>query len=196
MILEILFYIFASFLLLTSFGVILTKNPVHSILYLILTFCNATGLLILLHAEFLALVFLIIYVGAIAVLFLFVIMMLNVRLIEIQDRFIRYGPISFIIGGIFISELIYALKMTFFGSSTKTVPYTIWINYFQDLGSLYWLSFVLYIDYFFAFFIASLILLVALLGAITLTLHHELSVKRQDSHYQVTKATEHIYNIK
>ena len=103
--LSVLFYVFACFALLSGIMVIRAKNPVYSVLFLILVFCNVSGLLLLLNLDFFAMVFLVVYVGAIAVLFLFVVMMLNVKVTELNDSFIRYLPIGGIIGLIFLFEV-------------------------------------------------------------------------------------------
>ena len=108
--LSVLFYVFACFALLSGIMVIRAKNPVYSVLFLILVFCNVSGLLLLLNLDFFAMVFLVVYVGAIAVLFLFVVMMLNVKLAEINDNILRYLPIGGVFGLLFLGEIILLLE--------------------------------------------------------------------------------------
>jgi len=100
-----LFYLLGSLALLCSVMVVTTRNPVHSVLYLILTFCNATALLVLLEVEFLALIFLVVYVGAIAVLFLFVVIILNINIVEISSRLLGYLPIGILVSVLFVTEI-------------------------------------------------------------------------------------------
>lgn len=193
--LGILFDLFASIALISAIMVILSRNPIHSVIFLILVFCNATGLLILLRTEFLAMMFLIVYVGAIAVLFLFVVMMLSIKVHEVNENLWRYLPIGGIISVslIFLINLALVLDSDFssilnWGSkaglidslgSSASDPEDI---FFRDQRS--WsalvdpiittniesLGYLLYTYYFYHFLIASLILLVAMIGAIVLTL--------------------------
>lgn len=170
--------------------VITSKNPIHSVFYLVFAFANTSILLLIMGVEFLSLLFLIVYVGAIAILFLFVVMMLNIKLVEIIDNTTRYVPIGFIIGLIFFSMISSSLGMP----SIQLDPVFISKNPHDTLNiisntNLEALGFILYTDYFLFFIIASFILLVSMIGAIILTIHHEGKIKRQDLFSQI--ATEY-----
>ena len=172
------FYLFAGVCVAAAFMVIAAKNPVHSVLFLILAFVNASGLFILLGAEFLAMILVVVYVGAVAVLFLFVVMMLDVDFAELRQGFLQYMPIGALIGVIFLLELIlvvgaYAIDPTL----VKTVPATAVpaaLTNTEAIGQ------VLYTRYVYFFQAAGLILLVAMIGAIVLTLRERVGIKRQD----------------
>ena len=186
-----LFYLFSFLTLTSAFMVIGSRNPIHSVIFLILVFCNAAGLLVLLQVEFLAMIFLIVYVGAIAVLFLFVVMMLNIKIIELNENLIRYLPIGSIIGLIFLLELFLILDKDLIplfnlniANNLKLILWSLKVQYITNievLGSL------LYTYYFYLFIVASLILLVAMIGAIVLTLTKETKAKRQDIFSQVSR---------
>ena len=247
-----LFYIFSSIALISGVMVIRSKNPVHSVLFLILVFCNAAGLLILLDLDFFAMIFLVVYVGAIAVLFLFVVMMLNIKLAEIHENVLRYLPIGGLIGLIFLFEvllvvdndLIPVLSTSLESSSnnifsfleilsykikglsilfnpsisyseylkdlenltlglpvqsivhTNEIPfsqyplkdfqsfnyltYTQWPSKIENITNIEALGQLIYTYYFYFFIVASIILLIAMIGAIVLTMHKGVSVKRQE----------------
>lgn len=258
---SLLFYIFSSIALVSGVMVIRSKNPVHSVLFLILVFCNAAGLLILLDLDFFAMIFLVVYVGAIAVLFLFVVMMLNIKLTEINENVLRYLPIGGLIGLIFLFEVLlvvdndlipilsnplnsagiesssfsffdfvfYKIKGLFilFNGNTSTTAYSEYIkdldllnnllpmkleetvydltnekflvSNFQSFPYVDWpgkintitnieaLGQIMYTYFFYFFIMASLILLVAMIGAIVLTMHKGLNVKRQEVFEQNTR---------
>lgn len=171
----IFFYLFATFALASAAMVIVAKNPVHAVLFLILTFFNAAGLFILLGAEFLAMLLVIVYVGAVAVLFLFVVMMLDVDFAELRAGFIKNAPIGLVVGGVVLAELV--LLVLARGASHPavkgTVPIRDAITNTEQLGE------VLYTKYIYVFQGAGLVLLVAMIGAIVLTLRHKEGVKRQ-----------------
>ncbi len=174
--------------------VISSKNPVHSVFYLVLAFANSSILLLILGVEFLSLLFLIVYVGAIAILFLFVVMMLNIKLVEIIDNTTRYVPIGFIIGLIFLSMISSTVGVgnlpNNIGASTESLKIISNTN-IESLG------YILYTDYFLFFIIASFILLVAMIGAIILTIYHEDKIRRQDIFSQITTEYQKtIINIK
>jgi NADH:ubiquinone oxidoreductase subunit 6 (subunit J) len=250
-----LFYIFSSIALISGVMVIRSKNPVHSVLFLILVFCNAAGLLILLDLDFFAMIFLVVYVGAIAVLFLFVVMMLNIKLAEIHENVLRYLPIGGLIGLIFLFEVllvvdndlipvlsispkviesftilpfaevlsykIKGLSLVFnpnlkyteflqdldklnnglFASSHASINsiyqfpitdfqsfnsfnYTQWPSKIENITNIEALGQILYTYYFYFFIVASLILLIAMIGAIVLTMHKGMDVKRQEVYEQ------------
>ena len=245
-----LFYFFSSIALMSGVMVIRSRNPVHSVLFLILVFCNAAGLLILLDLDFFAMIFLVVYVGAIAVLFLFVVMMLHIKFAEIHENVLRYLPIGGLLGFIFLFEVLLVVEndlipvlSTHYLFETLTqdsggIPLFSFVEiffykiqgffqnvhdlqYFQDLealntfpllsGGLYefqqyqhfqytqWpsqiahmtniegLGQLLYTYYFYFFLLASLILLIAMIGAIVLTLHKGIDVKRQEVYEQNTR---------
>ena len=165
------FYLFAVLTCLSGLMVISSRNPVHSVLFLILAFFNAAGLFILLNAEFLAMLLVVVYVGAVAVLFLFVVMMLDINFSELREGFQRYRPLGLVIGGILIAELI----ATFFEYSdmATTLPAQPGVHNTRALGQL------IYTDYIYLFQLAGLILLVAMVGAIALTLRRRSGVRRQ-----------------
>ena len=165
------FYLFALVTCLSGLMVISSRNPVHSVLFLILAFFNAAGLFILLNAEFLAMLLVVVYVGAVAVLFLFVVMMLDINFSELREGFQKYRPLGLVIGGILIAELI-ATFFEYSDMSTK-LPAQQGVHNTRALGQ------VIYTDYIYLFQLAGLILLVAMIGAITLTLRRRSGVRRQ-----------------
>lgn len=181
----ILFSIFASIALISAGLVIRAKNPVHSVLFLILVFCNASGLLVLLGLDFFAMILLVVYVGAIAVLFLFVVMMLNIKVAEIHENVLRYLPVGGIIGLIFLLEMclivdndyIPILPTQFNQSYFTYIDYASIIQSWTNIESV---GNLLYTSYFLFFLLCSLILLVAMIGAIVLTMHKTTQVKKQD----------------
>jgi NADH-quinone oxidoreductase subunit J len=184
------FYLFACACVASGFMVIAAKNPVHSVLFLILAFVNAAGLFILLGAEFLAMILVVVYVGAVAVLFLFVVMMLDVEFAELRQGFLQYLPIGAVVGGIFLAELLlvvvgWAINPQLSQTITAPIPPITTTTNTEALGQ------VLYTRYVYFFQAAGLILLVAMIGAIVLTLRHKQRVKRQNIAEQVarTKAT-------
>jgi NADH-quinone oxidoreductase subunit J len=182
------FYLFAGICVASAVMVIAAKNPVHSVLFLILAFVNAAGLFVLLGAEFLAMILVVVYVGAVAVLFLFVVMMLDVDFAELRQGILQYVPVGVLVGVIFLAELLLVVGTWTLGPgipSTITAPIPSGITNTEALGL------VLYTRYIYFFQAAGLILLVAMVGAIVLTLRHKPGVKRQNIAEQVarTKAT-------
>ena len=172
------FYLFSAVILLSSLMVISSKNPVHSVLFLILTFFNAAGLFVILHAEFLAMILIIVYVGAVAVLFLFVVMMLDVNFTKSKENVLHYMPFGLFIGAVFVCELIIVLinsKLDLANIQILSNPFTNFTNMTntQALGS------VLYTDYILYFQLSGVILLVAMIGSIVLTLRDRTGVRRQ-----------------
>jgi NADH-quinone oxidoreductase subunit J len=163
----ILFYLFSAVAIASGVMVVAARNPVHSVLFLILAFFNAAGLFLLLGAEFLAMILVIVYVGAVAVLFLFVVMMLDIDFAQLRAGFMRYLPIGALIGLILLAEL--ALVV----GSWAVAPAASRLLAARALGD------ILYTRYFFAFEAAGLILLVAMIGAIVLTLRQRAGVRRQ-----------------
>lgn len=191
----VFFYLFAFIAVGAAFMVISARNPVHSVLYLILTFVNAAGLFLLTGAEFLAMILLVVYVGAVAVLFLFVVMMLDVDFAELKSGALQYAPIGAVIGLILAAELIivtggYAFAPQLASTVAKPTPDIATRHNTAALGD------ILYTDYIHFFQIAGLVLLVAMIGAIVLTLRHKVGVKRQDITAQVSRTPEMAIEIK
>ena len=178
----IAFYIFAAVIIFSALMVIAARNPVHSVLFLILAFLNAAALFVLLGAEFLAWILVIVYVGAVAVLFLFVVMMLDIDFAALRAGFMQYLPIGTLIGLAIISELIVvSLGWVIAGPVTVPAATTPGISNTEALGR------ILYTDNIFYFQTAGLILLVAMIGAIVLTLRHRTGVRRQSIRLQVRR---------
>jgi NADH-quinone oxidoreductase subunit J len=184
------FYLFASVCIASAFMVIAAKNPVHSVLFLILAFVNASGLFVLLGAEFLAMILIVVYVGAVAVLFLFVVMMLDVDFAELRQGFLQYLPVGALVGFIMLAELLLVLGAWTIGPNVAgaiaaPIPPVASTTNTEALGH------VLYTRYIYFFQAAGMVLLVAMIGAIVLTLRHKPNVRRQDIAAQVarTKAT-------
>ena len=171
MIETLFYYLFASITCLAGLMVISSRNPVHSVLFLILAFFNAAGLFVLLGAEFLAMLLVVVYVGAVAVLFLFVVMMLDINFVELREGFQRYMPLGLGVGGVLLAEILFV----FFNSADmpETVVMVNEVSNTRALGR------ILYTDYIYLFQLAGLILLVAMIGAIALTLRKRENVRRQ-----------------
>jgi len=180
-------YIFSALAIGSAVMVIGSRNPIHSVLALILVFFNSAALLLLLEVEFLAMIFLVVYVGAIAVLFLFVVMMLNINQVELSENWVRYLPVGGLIGIIFLLEIFLILDSTFF--VVESQPYLSWFTYFDQKTNIEVLGQILYTEYWFYFIIASMILLVAMIGAIVLTLTHQ-TARRQNIYYQLERRAE------
>lgn len=197
---EIITGILGTAAIITGFMVITAKNPVHSILNLVLTFIFASVLLLIIGIEFLSLLFIIVYVGAIAILFLFVVMMLNIKRVELVDNTTRYVPIGFIIGIIFLSIIknkilpsggsvdnIYSAVSYGILNGEDIAPSSLIINKATNIEAI---GQILYTHYFLFFLMAGVILLIAMLGAIVLSIRHEAEIKRQDIFSQIaTKPT-------
>ncbi len=180
------FYLFAAITVASAAMVIFSRNPVHSVLFLILAFVNAAGLFVLIGAEFIALILIIVYVGAVAVLFLFVVMMLDVDFAELRQGFLNYLPIGGMVGLVLFVELATVLAGWAIGPDvgkaiTAPIPAADQISNTQALGL------VLYTRYVYFFQAAGVILLVAMIGAIVLTLQHKPNVKRQSIAAQVAR---------
>ena len=191
----IFFHLFALITVAAAFMVISARNPVHSVLYLILTFVNAVGLFLLAGAEFLAMILLIVYVGAVAVLFLFVVMMLDVDFAALRSGALRYAPVGAIVGLVLAAELVvvgagYAFAPQLASSISAPMPDLAARSNTAALGD------ILYTDYIYFFQIAGLVLLVAMIGAIVLTLRHRQGVRRQDIGAQVRRTAATAIEIK
>lgn len=180
----VVFYIFASVLVFSALMVISARNPVHSVLFLILAFFNAAGLFLLIGAEYLAMTLVIVYVGAVAVLFLFVVMMLDVNFVELRQGFLRYLPVGATVAIILFVELMIASVASLkhpHEITAKAKPLTHLVPNTQAIGN------VLYTDYIYLFQVAGLILLVAMIGAIVLTHRTRSGVRRQKIASQVAR---------
>ncbi len=180
------FYIFATVLLASGIMVVAAKNPVHSVLFLILAFANAAGLFMLLGAEFLALILIIVYVGAVAVLFLFVVMMLDVDFAELKQGFLTYLPTGGLIAGIMVAEILITIGGAII-SPDQIAGAAVPIPDIERISNTEAIGNVLYTRYLFYFQLAGLVLLVAMIGAIVLTLRHKPGVKRQSIAAQVAR---------
>jgi len=186
-----LFYVFSAFSLLSAVMVISSRNPVHSVLFLILVFLNGAGLLLLIEAEFIAIIFIVVYVGAIAVLFLFVVMMLDIKITETSRDLYRYLPFGSFIGLIFFFEIFLVLDSelpeTVIGSCAGTGQFFNWSSQIDAITNLESLGQILYTYYFIYFLVAGLILLVAMVGAIVLTMQLNRQARRQVIFKQVAR---------
>jgi NADH-quinone oxidoreductase subunit J len=180
------FYLFAGVCVASAFMVIASKNPVHSVLYLILAFVNAAGLFILLGAEFLAMILVIVYVGAVLVLFLFVVMMLDVDFAELRQGFLQYLPIGGLLGIILATELVLVVGAWVIGPDVQQAVATP-IPPMARMLNAEALGHVLYTRYVYFFQAAGVVLLVAMIGAIVLTLQHKPNVKRQNIATQIAR---------
>lgn len=179
----LLFYIFSFFLLASAFVVVTVRNPVHSVLFLIFAFFNSAGLFLLLGAEFISMLMVIVYVGAVAVLFLFVVMMLDIDVTKLREGFAKYFPIGFAVAVIMAAELITILKVKDQNSifSIPAHPQNPALTNTENIGML------LYTDYLLPFQLAGFILLIAMIGAITLTLRTRPGVRKQNINKQVAR---------
>ncbi|WP_108659700.1 NADH-quinone oxidoreductase subunit J [Acuticoccus kandeliae] len=183
------FYIFATIMVASALMVISSRNPVHSVLFLILAFLNGAGLFMLTGAEFLALILIVVYVGAVLVLFLFVVMMLDVDFAAMRQGFMQYLPVGAAVGIVLLVELIlvlgaYTLSPEIAAQGALPIPDPTAVTNTEALGN------VLYTKYAFYFQICGLILLVAMIGAIVLTLRHTTRAKRQNVAAQVGRRPE------
>jgi len=189
------FYLFAGVCVAAGFMVIAARNPVHSVLFLILAFVNAAGLFVLMGAEFLAMILVVVYVGAVAVLFLFVVMMLDVDFAELREGFLHYLPVGVLVGVVFLVELLLVVAAWAIGPGVQraiTAP----IPPLDVHSNTEALGLVLYTRYVYFFEVAGLVLLVAMIGAIVLTLRHKPNVKRQNIAEQVGRTREAAVELK
>jgi NADH-quinone oxidoreductase subunit J len=180
----IAFYVFSAVIIASALMVIASRNPVHSVLFLILAFFNAAALFVLLGAEFLAMILVVVYVGAVAVLFLFVVMMLDIDFVALRSGFMRYMPLGTLLGLVLFSEFLVAVGAWTFATGApvvRAIPVPEGVSNTEALGR------VLYTDYIFYFQTAGMILLVAMIGAIVLTLRRRPGVKRQSISRQVAR---------
>src|SRR3954469_10209341 len=172
-----IFYAFGAVLLLSGIRVVTARNPVHGALFLVLAFFTAAGLWLLLRAEFLAIALVVVYVGAVMVLFLFVVMMLDINLERVREGFWRNLPLALVVGVIMLGEMLAILTTRYFGATPRVMP--------ADYSNTKELGRLLYTDYAYAFEIAAVILLVAIIAAIALTLRRRKDSRSQDPSLQV-----------
>ena len=184
MIPALFFYLFAGLCVAAGLMVIAARNPVHSVLFLIMAFVNAAGLFLLLGAEFFAMILIVVYVGAVAVLFLFVVMMLDVDFAELREGFLQYLPVGALVGIVFLAEILLVVGAWSIGPG---VPRVITSPIPQGVTNTEAIGLVLYTRYLYFFQAAGLVLLVAMIGAIVLTLRHKENVKRQNIGVQVAR---------
>ena len=185
MIAALAFYALAAVLIASAVMVVTSRNPVHSVLFLILAFFNAAGLFLIAGAEFLAMILVIVYVGAVAVLFLFVVMMLDIDFAQLREGFQRYAPFGAVIGGILLLELFMVVTVWRFAPEAAALrlnPSPAGVTNAEALGR------ILYTDYIYLFQASGIILLVAMIGAIVLTLRDRPGTKRQDIGAQVARS--------
>ncbi|MBM3504381.1 MAG: NADH-quinone oxidoreductase subunit J [Alphaproteobacteria bacterium] len=192
---EITFYLFSAIIVASGVMVIAARNPVHSVLFLILAFFNAAGLFILVGAEFLAMIMVIVYVGAVAVLFLFVVMMLDINYVELRQGFLNYLPIGALIGFILLVELVFVLGTRFatpetVGATGAPIPPLSEMTNTEALGQ------VLYTRYIYLFQASGMVLLVAMIGAIVLTLRERGGVRRQSIARQVARRRDEAVEVR
>lgn len=181
----IAFYLLAAVAVAGGLLVVTARNPVHSVLWLILTFFSSAGLFVLLGAEFLAMLLVVVYVGAVAVLFLFVVMMLDVDFVRLREGYARYLPLAAIVAGVLLAEMIMISLVVVGGGAaadaTAPVVASVETTNAEAIGR------VLYTDYVYIFQAAGIVLLIAMIGAIVLTLRHKPNIKRQNAHQQINR---------
>ncbi len=182
----LVFYLLAGIIVASAIMVIASRNPVHSVLFLILAFVNASGIFVLMGAEFLAMILVVVYVGAVAVLFLFVVMMLDINIVELRQGFLQYLPIGALIGLVLLAELVlvfgaWAIAPEAGAVAQQPIPPIDEVTNTEAIGR------VLYTDYVYLFQACGMILLVAMIGAIVLTLRKREGVRRQSISKQVSR---------
>ncbi len=193
MLATIAFYLFSTVLLAAAFMVVSARNPVHSVLFLILAFFNAAALFVLLGAEFLAMVLVVVYVGAVAVLFLFVVMMLDIDFTQLRQGFLSYVPIGLAVGAVLLGELVIIGSAWAIAPTANTVasnPTPTGVTNTEALGH------ILYTSYVYVFQGAGMVLLVAMIGAIVLTHRHREGVKRQNVAAQVGRTRQQAVELR
>ena len=181
----IAFYLLATVAVVSGLLVVTARNPVHSVLWLILSFFSAAGLFVLLGAEFLAMLLVVVYVGAVAVLFLFVVMMLEVDFVRLREGYARYLPLAGIVAGVLLAEMIMVSITVVQGGAAKAALAPAVAG--PDVSNVETIGRVLYTDYVYFFQAAGIVLLIAMIGAIVLTLRHRPGVRRQDLAVQANR---------
>jgi NADH-quinone oxidoreductase subunit J len=176
---DVVFYLFATITVLAGIGVVVARNPVHAALFLVLAFCSAAGIWMLLEVEFLAITLILVYVGAVMVLFLFVVMMLDVNLVQLREGFWRWFPFGALLAGLMVFEMIWVLGSRQTAEVSRAIAHAADYSNTKELGRL------LYTQYVYPFELAAVILLVAMVAAIALTLRRRAGVKTQKISEQV-----------
>ena len=194
MLVGICFYLIAFVTVLSSSMVVFSRNPVHSVLWLIFVFLNSAALFLILGAEFLAMILIIVYVGAVAVLFMFVVMMLNVNVSVVKEGVLQYLPLGGLMALVLLGEFIFVSRTFSSGDTSQTILSATAIP--GALTNTEALGDVLYTEYFYLFQVAGLVLLVAMIGAIVLTLRERAGVRRQNPHQQSTRTKKEAVEIK
>jgi len=192
---SVVFYTFSTVLLLAGVMVISSRNPVHSVLFLVLAFFLGAGLFVLLGAEFLAMTLIIVYVGAVAVLFLFVVMMLDINFAELRQGFLRYLPVGALIGVVLVAELVmvatrWGLSPMAPAKAGSPMPLADQVSNSRALGH------IIYTDYVYLFQASGLILLIAMIGAIVLTQRSRAHVRRQNISDQINRRPEDVIEVR
>ncbi len=190
------FYLFAGITVFSGFMVISSKNPVHSVLFLILAFFNSAGLFVLLGAEFLAMILVVVYVGAVAVLFLFVVMMLDINFTELRQGVLQYLPIGALIGIVLALELVFVVTSGAFDPASLGAAVQHATPAVNDVNNTDALGRLIYTDYIYVFQAAGLVLFVAMVGAIVLTHRRRAGVKRQDIGEQLARTAGDAIEVK
>ena len=191
----IAFYVFAAVVVASGAMVVVSRNPVYSVLFLILAFFNAAALFVLIGAEFIAMILVIVYVGAVAVLFLFVVMMLDINMAKLKEGFLDYLPIGAMIGAAMLAEILFGLGVWGSGTSDTVQAFNragiqpVTVDNTRAIGQ------VLYTQYFYLFQVAGLVLLVAMIGAIVLTLRSRPGVRRQRVSDQLYRSKEEAMTV-
>ncbi len=176
---DVVFYLFAAITVMAGVGVVVARNPVHAALFLVLAFCSAAGIWMLLEAEFLAITLILVYVGAVMVLFLFVVMMLDINLVQLREGFWRWFPFGALLAGLMVFEMVWVLGSRQTADVSKAIAHAADYSNTKELGRL------IYTQYVYPFEIAAVILLVAMVAAIALTLRRRPGVKSQNVADQV-----------
>jgi NADH-quinone oxidoreductase subunit J len=190
---KILFYIFSAILLAAAVLIVTRKNPVHSVLWLVVAFFNAAILWMMLEAEFLSIVLVLVYVGAVMVLFLFVVMMLDINITELRAGFVRNLPVAVLVAAVMMAEILLVVGSTHFGLDKVAAP----ARHGADYNNTAELGFALFTDHLYAFEIAAVILLVGIIAAISLTLRKRPETKYQDPSKQIlVKSTDRLKMVK
>ena len=182
MITTIIFYAISLVLIIAALGIITSRNPVHSAMFLVLTFFNSAVLWLLMEAEFLAIILVLVYVGAVMVLFLFVVMMLDINFEKMREGMTRYAPLGIVIALVMVVEIAHVgwIRAEGFGMFTTPVPHAADYSNTRELGA------VLYTDYVYPFELAAVLLLLAIVAAITLTMRRRPGIKVQDISKQIS----------
>lgn len=190
----IAFYLMAAVAVVSALLVVTARNPVHSVLWLILAFFSSAGLFVLMGAEFLAMLLVVVYVGAVAVLFLFVVMMLDVDFVKLREGYARYLPMAMIVAGVLLAEMIMITLTVVQGGAAADATSPMAAT--ADASNVEVIGRVLYTDYVYFFQAAGIVLLIAMIGAITLTLRHKPGIKRQNVDKQVGRLRKTAVEVK